>query len=66
MLHYEMVRAVGDDIQHRHFAERDWMNRAVVDSRPLLHYLQYFTFRGLELRHRQEQAGRSLRVIITK
>ena len=36
------------------------MNWAVVDSRPFLYYLQYLTFRGLGLRHRQEQTVRSL------
>ena len=55
-----MVRAVGDDFQDRDFRERLWMNSAVVDSRPFLHYLQYLTFRGLGLRHRQLQALRSL------
>jgi len=64
ILHYEMIRAVGDDIQHRHHTERKWMNWAVVDSRPFLHYLQYLTFGGLGLRHRQEQAQRSLVDII--
>jgi len=60
ILRYEMVRAVGDDIQHMHPTEREWMNWAVVDSRPFLHYLLYLTFRGLGLRHRQLQALRSL------
>ena len=64
ILHYEMVRAVGDDFQHRRRADRKWMNWAVVDSRPFLHYLQYLTFRGLGLRHRQLQALRSLVVSI--
>jgi len=56
ILHYEMVRAVGDDMQHRNLLEREWMNWAVDDSRPFLHYLQYLTFRGLGLRHKQLQA----------
>jgi len=60
-LHYEMARAVVDDIQHRDPNERVWMNWAVVDARPFLHYLQYLTFRDLGLRHRQLQALRSLR-----
>jgi len=64
ILHYEMVRAVGDDIQHMHRTEREWMKWAVVDSRPFLHYLQYLTFRGLGLRHRQLQALHSLGVSI--
>ena len=45
---------------HRDIAERDWMNWAVVDSRPFLNYLQYLTFRGLGLRHRQLHALCSL------
>jgi len=60
ILHYEMVRAVGDDTQHRHPAECVWMNWAVVDSLPFMYYLQYLTFRGLGLRHRQLQALDSL------
>jgi len=61
ILHFEMVRGVGDDIQHRRPNERVWMNWAVVDARPFLHYLQYLTFRDLGLRHRQLQAFRALR-----
>jgi len=60
-LHYEMVRAVGDDIQHRHVTESIWMNWAVVDARPFLHYLQYLTFGDLGVRHRQIQAFQSLK-----
>jgi len=60
ILHYEMVRAVGDDIQHRDFPENIWMDWAVVDSRAFLYYLQYLTYGGLGLRHRQRQAYRSL------
>ena len=59
ILHYEMVRSLEDDIQHRHISDR-WMDWAVVDSRPFLHYLQYLTFRGLGLRNRQLQAFQSL------
>jgi len=61
IMYYEMVRAVGDDIQHRRPHERVWMNWAVVDALPFLHYLQYLTFRGLGRRHRQLQAGQSLK-----
>jgi len=64
ILHFEMVRGVEDDIQHRRPIERAWMNWAVVDSRPFLHYLQYLTFRGLGLRHKQLQARQSLRVSV--
>jgi len=62
-LHYEMemIRAVGDDIQHRSVPQCDWMDWAEVDARPFLHYLQYLTFRGLGLRHKQIQAFRALR-----
>ena len=56
LLHYEMARAVVDDIQHRTPHERVWMDWAVVDARPFLHYLQYLTFRDLGLRLRQLQA----------
>jgi len=65
-LHFEMVRGVGDDIQHRRPKERVWMNWAVVDSRPFLHYLQYLTFRGLGLRHKQLQALQSLRISVVE
>jgi len=60
-LHYEMIRDVEDDILHRYITERVWMNWAVVDARPFLHYMQYLTFRSLNIRHRQMQAFRSLR-----
>jgi len=63
-LHFEMVRGVGDDIQHRDPNERVWMNWAVVDARPFLHYLQYLTFRDLGLRHNQLHALQSLGVSI--
>jgi len=59
-LHYEMARAFRDDIHQRDMNERKWMDWAVVDSRPFLYYLQYLTFRDLGLRHRQQQALRSL------
>ncbi|XP_052775240.1 uncharacterized protein LOC128213513 [Mya arenaria] len=55
ILHYEMVRGLGEDINHRHIDER-WMNWAVVDSLPYLYYLQYLTFRDLGQRGRQRQA----------
>ncbi|XP_052776030.1 uncharacterized protein LOC128213949 [Mya arenaria] len=56
ILHYEMVRGLGEDINHRKVNERDWMNWAVVDSLPYLYYLQYLTFRDLGQRGRQRQA----------
>jgi len=60
ILHYEMVRAIEDDIRHRRFHESFWMNWAVVDARPFLHYLQYLTFRDLGVIARQQQALLSL------
>ncbi|XP_052775246.1 uncharacterized protein LOC128213515 [Mya arenaria] len=56
ILHYEMVRGIGEDINHRDIKERCWMNWAVVDSLPYLYYLQYLTFRDLGQRGRQRQA----------
>ncbi|XP_052775241.1 uncharacterized protein LOC128213514 [Mya arenaria] len=56
ILHYEMVRGLGEDINHRNVNERYWMNWAVVDSLPYLYYLQYLTFRDLGQRGRQRQA----------
>jgi len=49
----EMYRAVGDDIDHRNVIEHQWMDWAEVDARPFLLYLQYLTYRGLGMRHRQ-------------
>ncbi|WAR20107.1 hypothetical protein MAR_001945, partial [Mya arenaria] len=39
ILHYEMVRGLGEDINHRDRNERKWMKWAVVDSLPYLYYL---------------------------
>jgi len=61
ILHFEMVREVEDDNQHRTINERGWMNWAVVDARPFLHYLQYLTFSDLGLIHKQIQALYSLK-----
>jgi len=60
-----MYRAVGDDIDHRDINERDWMDWAEVDARPFLLYLQYLTYRGLGLRHRQLEAFHGLKNILT-
>jgi len=61
----EMYRAVGDDVNHRNYPERDWMDWAVVDARPFLLYLQYLTYRGLGLRHIQLDAFHRLDDILT-
>jgi len=60
----EMYRAVGDDVDHRDFNERHWMDWAEVDARPFLLYLQYLTYRGLGVRHRQLEAFHGLEDIV--
>jgi len=64
-LWYEMYRAVGDDVEHRKGSERYWMDWAEVDARPFLLYLQYLTYRGLRVRHRQLEAFYGLKDIVT-
>jgi len=64
-LWYEMYRAVGDDVDHRHPNERQWMDWAEVDARPFLLYLQYLTYRDLGVRHRQLEAFHRLEDIVT-
>jgi len=61
----EMYRAVGDDVDHRDHNERQWMDWAEVDARPFLLYLQYLTYRGLGVRHRQLEAFYRLKDIVT-
>jgi len=63
-LRYEMYRAVGDDVDHRTRIEREWMDWAVVDALPFLLYLQYLTYRGLGVRHRQLEAFHKLADIV--
>jgi len=60
----EMYRAEGDDVDYRNFSERDWMDWAEVDARPFLLYLQYLTYRGLGVRHRQLEAFHKLEDIL--
>jgi len=64
-LWYEMYRAVGDDIDQRRPSERKWMDWAVVDALPFMLYLQYLTYRGLGVRHRQMEAFHRLQDILT-
>ena len=64
-LWYEMYRAVGDDVDHRSRNERQWMDWAEVDARPFLLYLQYLTYRGLGVWHRQLEAFHGLLNILT-
>jgi len=61
----EMYRAVGDDVDHRDRNDRQWMDWAEVDARPFLLYLQYLTYRGLGVRHRQLEAFHRLNDIVT-
>jgi len=61
----EMFRAVGDDVDHRDFVQHLWMDWAEVDARPFLLYLQYLTYRGLGVRHRQLEAFHRLEDIVT-
>jgi len=61
----EMYRAVGDDVDHRDDNKRDWMDWAEVDARPFLLYLQYLTYRGLGVRHRQLDAFNGIEDIVT-
>jgi len=61
----EMYRAVGDDTDHRDVVDRDWMDWAEVDARPFLLYLQYLTYGGLGVRHRQLEALYVLENIVT-
>jgi len=61
----EMYRAVGDDVDHRSLRERDWRDWAEVDAWPFLLYLQYLTYRGLGVRHRQLEAFHGLEDIVT-
>ncbi|XP_052780969.1 uncharacterized protein LOC128217692 [Mya arenaria] len=61
ILRYEMVRGIGEDINHRNILERDCMNWILVDALPYLYYLQYLTFRGLGQQGRQLQVFNNLR-----
>jgi len=61
----EMYRAVSNDVEHRDSSERQWMDWAEVDARPFLLYLQYLTYRGLGVRHRQLEAFYGLNDIVT-
>jgi len=72
----EMYRAVDDEDHHRDLIDRDWMDWAVVfegecmewaevDARPFLLYLQYLTYGGLGVRHKQMEAFHRLKDIVT-
>jgi len=61
----EIYRAAGDDVDHRTANQRDWMDWAQVDAKPFMLYLQYLTYRGLGVRHRQMEAFHGLEDIVT-
>jgi len=61
----EMYRAVGDDVDHKTSNHHYWMDWAEVDARPFLLYLQYLTYRGLGVRHRQLETFHGLEDIVT-
>jgi len=61
----EMYRDIGDDVDHRDDNECEWMDWAEVDARPYLLYLQYLTYRGLGVWHRQLEALLRLEDIVT-
>jgi len=60
----EMYRAVGDDVDQRDWVEHLWMDWAEVDARPFLLYLQYLTYCGLGVRHRQLEAFHRLKNLV--
>ncbi|XP_060578810.1 uncharacterized protein LOC132735823 [Ruditapes philippinarum] len=55
-LQYEMFRSTQDDMIHRHRTNDCWMDWAVVDSLPLLFFLQYKIYRHLQRHQDQQQA----------
>ncbi|XP_060586138.1 uncharacterized protein LOC132741891 [Ruditapes philippinarum] len=55
-LQYEMFRSTQDDMIHRDNNEGFWMDWAVVDSLPLLYFLQYKIYRHLQRHQDQQQA----------
>ncbi|KAH3851835.1 hypothetical protein DPMN_094322 [Dreissena polymorpha] len=54
ILLFKMNRNMSEkEVAQRGYADKQWMDNAVVDSRPFLHYLQYLTYRGLGEREKQ-------------
>ncbi|XP_052816756.1 uncharacterized protein LOC128243192 [Mya arenaria] len=53
---YEMFRTVGDEDrqQRRPATNYKWMDLAVIDCIPFLYYLQYLTYRQLNMHHRKD------------
>jgi tetratricopeptide (TPR) repeat protein len=57
-LQYEMFRSTYDDMIHRHERNDCWMDWAVVDSLPLVYFLQYKIYRH-QKRHKDQQQALS-------
>jgi tetratricopeptide (TPR) repeat protein len=55
-LQYEMFRSPQDDMIHREENVVHWMDWAVVDSLPLLYFLQYKIYSHLQRHQDQQQA----------
>ncbi|XP_052819216.1 uncharacterized protein LOC128245046 [Mya arenaria] len=55
---YEMFRTVTDEDRERRQPELEysWMDSAVIDCVPFLHYLQYLTYRQLDMHNRKHAA----------
>ena len=56
----ELYRAVGEDVKNIHPMLDRWMDMAVVDCLPYLHYLQYLTYMQLGKRDLQTRALHNL------
>ncbi|KAH3810092.1 hypothetical protein DPMN_138478 [Dreissena polymorpha] len=65
ILLFEMNRGMTeDDVSQRDYVDKQWMDSAEVDARPLLYYLQYLTYGGLGERDKQCHAMRELESFI--
>jgi tetratricopeptide (TPR) repeat protein len=58
-LQYEMFRSTPEDLPYRGWGD-NWMDWAVVDSLPYLHFLQYKTYGHLQRYDDQQQALNNL------
>ncbi|XP_060568762.1 uncharacterized protein LOC132727342 [Ruditapes philippinarum] len=55
-LQYELKRSTQDDMQHRSYIDKMWMDFAVVDSLPFLYFLQYKVDGNLQRHQDQHEA----------
>ncbi|XP_052251592.1 uncharacterized protein LOC127858456 isoform X1 [Dreissena polymorpha] len=61
ILWFEMNRNIAEEeVAQRNPLEKQWMDRAEVDARPFLYYLQYLTYGGLGERYKQLHAMEEL------